>query len=148
MNDGDGNRRSDKDTRREETFPGRSEPSCAFNRAMRAVDARCAELSSFIENDDFEGVMLAAHHAANMWLVGRAACRRLVAGVNDSSLYARAAQDVLEARYMSLLELLVCAARTIAAPRMQSALHGARCILMAKMAEPLSRVRQPRERTD
>lgn len=118
--------------------PVRIDTSAAFGQAMIGVKTRCNQLAASIAEHDFESVEYSARDAANMWLTGRAACRRLVERSATSSPYADAARRLLEDNYMTLLELFERATRTIDVPRMRRALGELRGTLMTAMAHPLS----------
>lgn len=110
----------------------------AFGQAMIGVKTRCGELATSIGAHDFEGIEYTARDAADMWLMGRAACRRLLERSATASPYAEAARRLLEENYIALLELFDRATRTIDVPRTRRALAELRSILTTAMAHPLS----------
>jgi len=120
------------------TLPSRAEPNVAFRQTMTAVQTRYGQLETLIENHDFESVEYTARNAANIFLAGRAACRRLIERGKESSPYIDAARRLLEENYMALLELFARATKTIAVPRTRKVLQELRATLMSAMARPLS----------
>ena len=129
---------SDNLVRPEVVAPERIDTSAAFGQAMFRVKTRCGQLAASIDEHDFDNVECIARDAANMWLTGRAACRRLLERCAISSPYADAARRLLEDNYMTVLELFERATRTIDVPRMRRALRELRGTLMTAMAHPLS----------
>ena len=127
---------NDHDDKTEKALP-RAEPDIAFRQAMAGVRTRCAQLTTLIGDHDFEGVEYTARNAADIWLAGRAACRRLIARGKESSPYVDAARRLLEANYIALLELLTRARTTIDVPQMRRALEEVRATLATAMAQPL-----------
>lgn len=111
--------------------------SAAFTQAMTGVATRRQQLAAAISDHDFEGVMSLARIATDLWLAGRAACRRLAERNRNRSPYIEAARALLEKNYMDLLETFAQATRTIAVPRMARLLAELRATLMRVMAEPL-----------
>jgi hypothetical protein len=109
-----------------------------FGRAMIGVNTKCRELAAAIEAHDFEGVVIIAREATNMWFTGRSGCRRLVESSTTSSPHSDAARRLLEETYMRLLELFEHAARTIDVPRMRRVLGELRVALVTAIAQPLS----------
>jgi hypothetical protein len=105
---------------------------------MLAVKAKCGELATAIAAHDFEGVVIIAREATNMWFTGRSGCRRLVERSPMSSPHSDAARRLLEETYMSLLELFEQAVRTIEVPRMRRTLGELRVSLVTAIAQPLS----------
>jgi hypothetical protein len=112
-------------------------PNDHFGKCMTDVHARCLALAEAIGNHDFEGVQLIAREAVRGWIAGRAACRRLLAGTKQPSPYAESARELLELRYMDLLELFLNATATIAVPAMEKTLRDLRATLTAANAQPL-----------
>jgi hypothetical protein len=110
----------------------------AFGRAMIGVNTKCSELATAIEAHDFEGVVIIAREAVNMWFTGLSGCRRLVERSPTSSPHADAARRLLEETYMMLLKLFEQAARTIYVPRMRKTLAELRVSLVTAIAQPLS----------
>ena len=129
---------SDSNVRPGAVAPARVDTGAVFGQAMTGVKTRCRELAVSIDEHDFENVEFTARDAANMWLTGRAACRRIIERSATSSPYADAARRLLEDHYMTLLELFERATRTIDVPRMRRALGELRGTLMTAMAHPLS----------
>jgi hypothetical protein len=129
---------SSNNPRSEGVASGRAGISVAFGQAMTGVKTRCGQLAALITAHDFDGVEYTAREAANMWLTGRAACRRFIQRSEASSPYADAARGLLEENYMMLLELFERATCTIDVPRMRRALRELRSTLMVAMAHPLS----------
>jgi hypothetical protein len=129
---------SNNNARFEGAASGRADTSAVFGQAMTGVKTRCGQLATSISAHDFDGVEYIARDAANMWLIGGAACRRFAQRGAASSPYADAARRLLEDNYMMLLELFERATRTIDVPRMRRALRELRSTLMTAMANPLS----------
>jgi len=113
-------------------------PNDAFTQAMSGVKTRCQHLATAINDHDFEGVMSLAQSATNMWLAGRAACRRLAKRNKLRSPYIEAARLLLEQNYIAILKMFVHATTLIAVPRMARVLADMRGTLMQAMAEPLT----------
>jgi len=129
---------SNNNARPERAAPERTDTNAVFGQAMTGVRARCEQLATLINAHNVDGVEHTARDAANMWLTGRAACRRLIQRSAASSPYADAARRLLEENYMILLALFERATRTIDVPRMRRALRELRGTLMAAMSHPLS----------
>lgn len=119
------------------TQPGRAQPNVAFQHAMDGAKSRISQLSVAINNHDFEEVEYLAREAANMWLTGRAACRRLLERAKPSSPYGMSARELLQSSYTSLLEMYGRAEKTIEVPRMRRVLDELRGTLEAANATPL-----------
>ena len=117
--------------------PARVDTS-AFGQAMIGVRTKCGELATRIEAHDFEGVVIIAREAVNMWFTGLSGCRRLVQRTPTSSPHSDAARRLLEETYMRLLELFEQATRTIDVPRMRRTLGDLRVSLVTAIAQPLS----------
>lgn len=121
----------------EATQPGRTEPNVVFARAMYAVETRRHHLAVAIDMRDSEAIAHTARSAADIWLAGRSACRRLIARSNSPSPYADAARRLLDENYMTLMELFARATRVIAIPRTQKVMQEVRAMLMTAMASPI-----------
>ena len=133
---------SSNNARPEGAASERGDTSAAFGQDMTGVKTRCGQLAASITAHDFEDVEYTARDATRMWLTGRAACRRLIECSATSSPYANAARRLLEDNYMTLMELLERATRTIDVPRMRRALRELRGTLMTAMARPLSALKE------
>ncbi len=95
---------SDFDT--EPTTPRRAAPSVAFDRAMTAVDTRCTYLTSLLDGSDLARIEQVARSAANLWLTGRSALRRLVERDRAACPQVAEARQRLDASYVRLLRVL------------------------------------------
>ena len=112
-------------------------PNDRFGKCMTDVHGRCLALAEAIGNHDFEAVQLIAREAVRGWIAGRAACRKFLAGTKQPSPYAESARELLEQRYMDLLELFLTATAAIAVPAMERTLRELRATLTAANAQPL-----------
>lgn len=90
----------------EPTTPGRAAPSVAFDRAMAGVDTRCSDLTTLLDRGHLDSLEHVARSAANLWLTGRSAYRRLVERDRATSPHVVAARQRLESTYAQLLEVL------------------------------------------
>ena len=115
---------------------GRADPSIAFRQAMAAVETRCIQLSTSIDNHDFEDTEYTAQGAANVWLAGRVACRRLLERTNPASPYGDAARKLLDINGTAILALMKRAVITIEVPEMQRTLGELSRMLTTAMSEP------------
>jgi hypothetical protein len=86
--------------------PGRAAPSVAFDRAMEGVDTRSSDLMTLLDTGSLDRIEHVARSAANLWLTGRSAYRRLVERDQETSLHVVAARQRLESAYVLLLHIL------------------------------------------
>jgi hypothetical protein len=128
---------SDFDGDSERTSPGRAAPDIAFRQAMAGVMARCDHLTTLLDNRDFGQVEYTMHNAVNLWLTGRAACRRLVER-KEAPRHVGDARQLLESSYMALLDLLKRAHTLIDKHETRNALDDLRITLVGAMTQPLS----------
>ena len=113
----------------------RSSLLAAFNEAVIALGDQCRRLEGAMASRYAREVMHAAQNAANFWLAGRRACRRL-AVESPGSREAGAARRHLDERYMELLELCAQAAAVVSAS-MQAELKRLQERLVSEMRSPL-----------
>jgi hypothetical protein len=104
---------------------------------MIGVRTRCQQIEGGIENHDYERVGHLAQAAANLWLTGRSACRRLVEGAKPHSPYGESARQELEREYMALLAVFRQALDMFDVPHLQRTLLDLREMLRLAMAKPL-----------
>lgn len=128
---------SDFDSHQEKTSPGRAAPNIAFGQAMTAVAARCSQIAISLDSQDLGQVAHVFRSAANLWLAGRSACRRLVGNDRDTTPDARAAMALLNESYVGLLELLARAYKVVEELDVRKVLDDVRLMLVTAMAEPL-----------
>ena len=106
-----------------------------FNEAVIALGHQCRRLESAIASRYAHEVVHAAQNAANFWLAGRRACRRLEVE-SPGSRKAGAARHHLDERYMLLLGL--CAqAVTVVSASAQAQLKRVQERLVSEMRRPL-----------
>lgn len=126
------------DSEPEQTTPGRAAPSVAFDRAMAGVDTRGQHLTTLLDTRDLDRVDHVVRSAANLWLAGRAAYRRLVDRDHATSPHVAAARQRLDSGYLLLLNLLKRAHTLIADHAMRSKLDDVRIELVQAAAQPIS----------
>jgi len=90
----------------EPVTPGRAAPGVAFDRAMTAVDARCTHLAFMLDGGDLARIEQVARSAANLWLTGLSALRRLVERDRGASPQIADARQRLDATYARLLAVI------------------------------------------
>lgn len=122
----------------EKITPGRATPSVAFRRAMTDVETRCNDLATLLDNHDFGQLEHTVRSAANLWLAGRAAYRRLVERDTEANPDVGAARQLLESTYLTLLNLLKRAHTLIDGHPARSMLDDVRITLVTAMAQPVS----------
>lgn len=105
---------------------------------MTDVETRCNDLVTLLDNHDFGQVEHTVRSAANLWLAGRAAYRRLVERDTEASPDVGAARQLLESTYLTLLNLLKRAHTLIDEHPTRSMLDDVRITLITAMAQPLS----------
>lgn len=128
----------------EPTTP-RAAASVAFARALTDVDTRCTHLTTLLDRCDLEQVMHVARSAANLWLTGRAAYRRLVAREPASSPPVEAARRRMEASYLMLLDLIKRAQVLSPVHRVRSNLDDIWIELVTAAAQPIESAAPPAE---
>lgn len=126
------------DSEQEQAVPGRAVPSVAFDRAMTGVDTRCQHLTTLLDMRDLERVDHVVRSAANLWLAGRAACRRLVERAEVTSPDVMAARRRLDSSYLLLLNLLKRAHTLIPDHATRIKLDDVRIELVTAAAQPIS----------
>lgn len=126
---------SDFDT--EPTTPGCAAPSAAFDRAMSAVVARCTHLTALLDAGDIARVEQVARSAANLWLTGRSALRRLVERDRAASPQVAEARQRLDASYLMLLRVLRRAHTDAPDLSTRSQLDDVRIDLVTAAAKPI-----------
>lgn len=126
------------DSNRDQTPSCRAAPSIAFGQAMAGVAARCSQITISLDGQDFSQVEHTFASAANLWLTGRSACRRLMASDKNASPEVSAATATLNERYVLLLDLLTRAHKVIEALDVRKTLDGVRMMLVTAMSQPLT----------
>lgn len=121
-----------------EQTQGRAAPSVAFDRAMTGVDTRCQHLTTLLDMRDMDRVEHVVRSAANLWLAGRAAYRRLVERDEATSPHVAAARQRLDSTYLLLLHLLKRAHTQTPDHAMRSKLDDVRIELVTAAAQPIS----------
>ena len=121
----------------EPTTPGRAATSVAFARALTGVDTRCSHLTTLLDVRELEHVAHVARSAANLWLTGRAAYRRLVEREPATSAPVEAARRRLESAYILLLNLIKRAHTLSQGHTIPSDLDDIRLELVTAAAQPI-----------
>lgn len=127
----------DSGSSQEETSPGRAAPSIAFAQAMAGVAARRSQISISLNSQEFAQIEHDFRSAANLWLAGRSACRRLMANGLEATPDAKAAMDLLNENYRALLELLARTYKAIEELSVRKSLDDVRMSIVKAMAQPL-----------
>ncbi len=118
--------------------PARAAPSVAFDRAMAGVDTRCSDLTTLLDRGNLERLEHVARSAANLWLTGRSAYRRLVDCDRSTSPHVVAARQRLEATYAELLQVLGRAYAEAQDHTTRSQLDDVRIEIVTAAAHPIS----------
>jgi hypothetical protein len=121
----------------EPAIPGRAAASVAFARALTGVDTRCSHLTTLLDMRELEHVAHVARSAANLWLTGRAAYRRLAERDTPTSPPVEAARQRLDAAYILLLNLIKRAHALSQGQTMPSDLDDIRLELVTGAAQPV-----------
>jgi hypothetical protein len=129
----------------EPTTPGRATASIAFARALTGVDTRCGHITTLLDMGDLARVPHVARSAANLWLTGRAAYRRLVEREPAKSPPVEAARRRLEAAYLLLLNLIKRARAASQEHAPQSDLDDIRLEIVTAAAHPIDEAVAPAE---
>lgn len=125
------------DSEPEQMSPGRAAPSVAFDRAMAGVDTRCSDLTSLLDRGDLDRLEHVARSAANLWLTGRSAYRRLLERDPATSPQVVASRQRLESAYAQLLQVLGRAYKQAPDHTTRSQLDDVRHDLVAAAAQPV-----------
>lgn len=125
------------DSEPEQTPPGRAAPCVAFDRAMAGVETRCSDLTSLLDRGDLDRLDHVARNAANLWLTGRSAYRRLVERDPATSPHVVVARQRLESAYAQLLQVLRRAYKQASDHTTRSQLDDVRHDLVTAAAQPI-----------
>jgi hypothetical protein len=104
---------------------------------MAGVDTRCTHLTTLLDMGDLERVEHVVRSAANLWLAGRAAYRRLAERDEATSPHVVVARRRLDSSYLLLLNLLKRAHTAIPDHAMRSKLDDVRIELVTAAAQPI-----------
>ena len=129
----------------ETTTPPRATASVAFARAVTDVDTRCTQLTTLLDKHELEHVVHVARSAADLWLTGRAAYRRIVDHEPATSRPAEAARRRLDAAFLRLLDLVRRAHTLSRNIEAQSRLDDIRIELVTAAAHPIEKTAPPAE---
>lgn len=122
----------------EDATPGRAAPSIAFDRAMVGVDTRCSDLTILLDLGELDRMEHVARSAADLWLTGRSAYRRLAERDQPTSPHVVAARQRLESAYVRLLHVLKRAHTRAPDQTTRSQLDDVWIELVTAAAQPIS----------